>query len=61
MRTWLEERIGDPNLLTGRKKELAYFLNWIDQTKRKVSQGTAILSRGKTRKHRQIRQQRGSL
>ncbi len=50
MRAWLEERIGDPDLFTGRKKELAKFLNWTDRTKRKVSQSTAILSRRKTGK-----------
>ncbi len=50
MRIWLEERIGDPDLFTGRKKELAYFANWIDRTKRKISQSTAILSRRKTGK-----------
>ncbi len=50
MQTYLKERIGNPELFTGRKKELAYFLDWIDRTKREVSQSTAILSRRKTGK-----------
>ncbi len=50
MKAWLEERIGNPDLFTGRKKELAYFLRWIDRTKEKISQSTAILSRRKTGK-----------
>lgn len=50
MRIWLKERIGRPELFTGRKKELAYFLNWIDRIKREISQSTAILSRRKTGK-----------
>jgi len=48
MKMWLKERIGD--LFTGRKKELAYFLNWTDGIKREVSQSTAIFSRRKTGK-----------
>jgi len=50
MKTWLKERIGNPDLFTGRKKELAYFLNWIDRIKQEFSQSTAILSRRKTGK-----------
>ncbi len=50
MRTYLKERIGKPELFTGRKKELAFFLDWIDRTKQEVSQSTAILSRRKTSK-----------
>ncbi|MCP4344057.1 MAG: hypothetical protein GY795_00845 [Desulfobacterales bacterium] len=50
MKVWLEERIGNPDLFTGRKKELEYFLRWADRTKEKVSQSTAILSRRKTGK-----------
>jgi hypothetical protein len=50
METWLEERIGNPDLFTGRKAELAYFLKWIGQITRKISQSTAILSRRKTGK-----------
>ncbi|MCP4350526.1 MAG: hypothetical protein GY795_34080 [Desulfobacterales bacterium] len=50
MQIWLEERIGDPGLFTGRKKDLAYLLDWIRGTKRKISQSTAIFSRRKTGK-----------
>ncbi|RLC11916.1 MAG: hypothetical protein DRI57_18305 [Deltaproteobacteria bacterium] len=50
MKTWLKERIGKPDLFTGRKKELAYFLNWIDRIRREISQSTAILSRRRTGK-----------
>jgi len=50
MKTWLEERIGNPDLFTGRKKELSYLLNWTDRIKRRLSQSTAILSRRKTGK-----------
>jgi hypothetical protein len=31
----LEERIGNPDLFTGRKEELAYFLKWIQRYQRK--------------------------
>ncbi|QTA77910.1 NTP hydrolase p-loop-containing [Desulfonema limicola] len=50
MNIWLEERIGNPELFTGRKNELSYFLNWIEKIKNKLSQSTAILSRRKTGK-----------
>ena len=50
MQTYLKERIGKPELFTGRKEELAHFLNWIDRTEMEVSQSTAILSRRKTGK-----------
>ncbi len=43
----LEERIGDPELFTGRKEELAFFLQWINDIKAKKSQSTAILARRK--------------
>jgi len=43
----LEERIGSPELFTGRKEELAYFLNWINDIKERKSQSTAILARRK--------------
>jgi len=50
MKIWLKEKIGNPDLFTGRKKELAYFLNWADRIKREISVSTAILSRRKTGK-----------
>ena len=43
----LKERIGRPVLFTGRKKELAFFLNWIDGIKKENSQSTALLARRK--------------
>ena len=43
----LEERIGNPDLFTGRKKELAYFLKWINDIKERKSQSTAMLARRK--------------
>jgi hypothetical protein len=43
----LEERIGNPDLFTGRKEELAYYLNWINDIKERKSQSTAILARRK--------------
>ncbi|MCP4107403.1 MAG: hypothetical protein GY749_17970, partial [Desulfobacteraceae bacterium] len=50
MKIWLKERIGNPELFTGRKKELAYFLNWTDRIKKEISLSTAVLSRRKTGK-----------
>jgi hypothetical protein len=43
----LKERIGKPELFTGRKEELAYFLKWINGIKDEKSQSTAILARRK--------------
>ena len=43
----LKERIGKPELFSGRKKELAYFLKWINDIKEEKSQSTAILARRK--------------
>ncbi len=42
-----EERIGNPDLFTGRKKELVYFLKWINDIKERKSKSTAILARRK--------------
>ena len=50
MQTYLEERIGVPELFTGRKKELKDLLHWAENIKRKLSKSTAILSRRKTGK-----------
>ncbi len=50
MQIYLKEKIGDPDLFTGRKKELDLFLKWIERIKREISQSTAILSRRKTGK-----------
>jgi hypothetical protein len=37
----LKERIGKPDLFTGRNKEMEYFLNWINDIKEEKSQSTA--------------------
>jgi hypothetical protein len=43
----LKERIGKPELFTGRKEELSYFLKWIDDIKEEKSQSTAVMARRK--------------
>ncbi len=43
----LEERIGNPELFTGRKAELDYFLKWISNIKERKSQSTAMMARRK--------------
>ncbi len=43
----LEERIGDPDLFVGRKKELEYLNKWLEELTQKLSKSTAILSRRK--------------
>ena len=43
----LKERIGKPELFTGRKEELAYFLKWITDIKDEKSQSTAMMARRK--------------
>ena len=43
----LKERIGNPDLFTGRKKELDYFLKWINDIKQEKSQSTALMARRK--------------
>ena len=50
METYLKEKIGNPDLFTGRRKELAFFSKWIDNIKKEISKSTAILSRRKTGK-----------
>ncbi len=50
MEIYLKEKIGNPDLFTGRKKELSFFLKWIDGIKREISPSMAILSRRKTGK-----------
>lgn len=47
MKYYLEERIGNPELFTGRKKELTFFLKWIREIKERKSKSTAILARRK--------------
>ncbi|MCP4110363.1 MAG: hypothetical protein GY749_33400 [Desulfobacteraceae bacterium] len=50
MKIYFEEKIGNPELFTGRKKEMSSFLKWTDKIKLKLSMSTAILSRRKTGK-----------
>jgi len=50
MNIYLKEKIGNPDLFTGRKRELAFFLKWIEGIKKEISMSTAILSRRKTGK-----------
>ncbi|MCP4407493.1 MAG: hypothetical protein GY807_06985, partial [Gammaproteobacteria bacterium] len=45
------EEIGDPNLFTGRQKDLGFFLDWVDLVRREIGQSQVILARkrrGKT-------------
>ena len=50
MKIYLQEKIGNPDLFTGRKKELAMFSKWIDGIPKGISRSTAILSRRRTGK-----------
>ncbi|KPA11201.1 hypothetical protein MHK_008596, partial [Candidatus Magnetomorum sp. HK-1] len=50
MRIYLKEKIGHPDLFSGRQKELTYFFKWIEGIKQELSMSTAILSRRKTGK-----------
>ncbi len=50
MKIYLKEKVGNQDLFTGRKKELAHFLEWIEKIKRELSMSTAIVSRRKTGK-----------
>ncbi|MCP5051088.1 MAG: hypothetical protein GY940_28245 [bacterium] len=42
-----KERIGKPELFTGRREELAFFLEWINDIKQEKSQSTALMARRK--------------
>jgi len=50
VRIYLEEKIGNPALFTGRKKELDSLLKWVDKIRLKISKSKAIISRRKTGK-----------
>ena len=50
MHIYLKEKIGNPELFTGRKRELTFYLNWIERIKQESSLSSAILSRRKTGK-----------
>ncbi len=47
MKHYLKERIGNPDLFTGRKGELIFFLKWIEEIKEEKSKSTAIMARRK--------------
>ncbi len=46
----LKERIGDPSLFCGRKKEMALLMNWVDMIPREASSSRALLGRRKSGK-----------
>eukprot|EP01008_Symbiontida_sp_HLA12_P001897 NODE_3116_length_424_cov_1.358804_g3092_i0.p1 GENE.NODE_3116_length_424_cov_1.358804_g3092_i0~~NODE_3116_length_424_cov_1.358804_g3092_i0.p1 ORF type:complete len:129 (+),score=15.78 NODE_3116_length_424_cov_1.358804_g3092_i0:52-387(+) len=50
MQIYLEEKIGNPALFTGRKRELDSLLKWAKEIKPKLSKSKAIISRRKTGK-----------
>jgi hypothetical protein len=50
MQNFLKEKIGNPALFTGRKKELNSLLHWADRIKMEISKSKAIISRRKTGK-----------
>jgi hypothetical protein len=50
MQNFLKEKIGNPALFTGRKKELNNLLHWVDGIKTETSKSKAIISRRKTGK-----------
>ncbi len=50
MHIYLKEKIGNPDLFTGRKQERAFFLKWIEGIKKEISPSIAMLSRRKTGK-----------
>lgn len=50
MKIYLQEKIGNPDLFTGRKKELSGLLRWVEGIKRKSSQSRSLISRRKTGK-----------
>ena len=50
MKIYLEEKIGNPALFTGRKRELDSLLEWTKKIKLKISKSKAIISRRKTGK-----------
>ena len=50
MKIYLEEKIGNPDLFTGRKKELENLLQWAEKIKIKRAKSRAMVSRRKTGK-----------
>ncbi|MEZ4525841.1 MAG: hypothetical protein R2941_07975 [Desulfobacterales bacterium] len=50
MKIFMKEKIGNPDLFTGRKKELADLLAWVKKIRKELSPSRALLSRRKTGK-----------
>ena len=50
MQIYLKEKINNPELFTGRKSDIAFFLKWINRIKLGAGKSTALLSRRKTGK-----------
>ncbi|MEA1966995.1 MAG: hypothetical protein U9N77_02065 [Thermodesulfobacteriota bacterium] len=50
MKIYLKEKIGNPDMFSGRNSEVTFFLNWINRIKRELSRSMALLSRRKTGK-----------
>ncbi len=50
MHMYLHEKIENPDLFTGRRKELTYYSRWIDGIKKGTSKSIALFSRRKTGK-----------
>jgi len=50
MQIYLKEKIGNPSLFTGRKRELDSLLKWVEKIKLEISKSKAIISRRKTGK-----------
>jgi len=50
MRIYLKEKIGNPTLFTGRKRELDSLLKWVEKIRLEISKSKAIISRRKTGK-----------
>jgi len=50
MEIYLDEKIGDPKLFTGRQSELNSLLDWIILAKKRIARSEAMLSRRKTGK-----------
>ncbi|VEN73007.1 conserved hypothetical protein [Candidatus Desulfarcum epimagneticum] len=50
MKIYLKEKIGNPALFTGRKRELDSLLKWVEGIKPEISKSKAIISRRKTGK-----------
>ncbi|MGE0083557.1 MAG: hypothetical protein AB7S75_03980 [Desulfococcaceae bacterium] len=50
MKIFMKEKIGNPDLFTGRKRELEDLLAWVKKIKKELSPSRALLSRRKTGK-----------